>query len=374
MNNKFEIPYFSFNKAPDALKEKWKIAIEKVIDKGQFIGGEQVENFETEFGNLIHSPNVVSVGNGLDGLVLAMRALGLGSGSRVAVPAHTFIATWLAIDLIGAIPVGIDVDRNGLLNLNKLFEVTPIIDAVIPVHIHGAMVDMLNLSDWAKNNNVLVIEDASQSHLANTAGRYAGTWGDAGVFSLYPSKNLGALGDAGIISFKDSQNAATAMSLRSYGAQSTNKYDHKELGINSRLDAIQAAVLRENLLNLAEWNAKRMTLAKLYCDTLHPLAEVLQGDAIYSVRHHFPILVNSPKEFCEYLLSNGIHTERHYPKTAASLYYKIKNLSQPQDFEISERISNRTVSLPISQWHSEQDIEFVCSIINQGIRKKIINY
>jgi len=367
-----DIPYFSFINAPELLKHEWVSVIEKVIRKGQFVGGEQVENFEMEFSMAIGADDAVSVGNGLDGLVIAMRALGIGKGSRVAVPAHTFIATWLAVDLVGAIPVGVDVDSQGLLNLEELFALNSNIDAVIPVHIHGAMVDMARLSNWAVKNKVIVIEDASQSHKAKLNERFAGTWGDAGVFSLYPSKNLGALGDGGIVIFRDSNLAEIAKTIRNYGSAKIDKYDHKLPGINSRLDALQAAVLRINLSYLDEWNAHRVRLGKLYLENLHSSVTVLQGPDIDSVRHHFPILVNNPKEFMAYLLSHKVGSERHYPTSAAEAYSKLHDLGKSNINVASMKISRMTVSLPISQWHSTNDVEMVCHIINKGIENREI--
>jgi len=363
---KIEIPYFSFKKAPKTLKEEWKEAISHVIEHGQFIGGETVELFESEWAKSIGTSHAVGVGNGLDGLAIALRVLGIGDGKTVAVPAHTFIASWLAIKLSGAEPIGVDVDENGLLDLEKLFSLKEIPDAVMPVHLHGAMVDMPRLSKWAKQKGVKIVEDASQAHFASVESKYAGAWSDAGVFSLYPSKNFGAIGDAGIINFHNQEYANFAKSIRSYGSEINNKYFHKIPGVNSRLDSVQAAVLSVNHKYLSDWNRHRIKLGKIYSEKLNSNFNILQSEDLNSVRHHFPILVNDPTTVCNYLLENGIGTDRHYPEIAANTYYKFYD-KEPSIFKNAKNITERVISLPISQWHSTSEIEIVCEILNEGL-------
>ena len=363
---KIEIPYFSFQKAPKTLIDEWKFAISNVIDQGLFIGGETVELFEKEWAKTIGTPYAVGVGNGLDGLTIALQVLGIGVGKTVAVPAHTFIASWSAIDIAGATPIGVDVDANGLLDLDKLFSSKVIPDAVMPVHLHGAMVDMPRLSQWAKANGVKIIEDASQAHLASTHSKYAGTWSDAGVFSLYPSKNLGAIGDAGIINFHNEKDSNLAKSIRSYGSDPSNKYIHQRPGVNSRLDSIQAAVLRVNLNYLSSWNKNRIALGKIYSQKLDQRFNILQSEELNSVRHHFPILVSDPVATGKYLLENGIGTERHYPEIAAHAYSRFHNMAQGI-FHNAQKITRHVISLPISQWHSSSEIEIVCETLNKGL-------
>lgn len=362
-----EIPFFSFKKIDESLISEWKLAISKVINQGHFIGGEEVELFETEWAKLIGTTHAVGVGNGLDGLVIALKVLGIGKGKSVAVPAHTFIASWLAIDLAGATPIGIDVDENGLLDINQLFSMSVIPDAVMPVHLHGAMVDMPKLLHWAKANNVKVIEDASQSHLGNFKSIGAGSLGDAAVFSLYPTKNLGAIGDAGIVNFQSKEYSEIAKSIRSYGSETGNKYSHKILGVNSRLDSIQASVLRVNLNYLSEWNAHRKFLGKIYSEKLDPEFRILQSEELNSVRHHFPILVDNPISVRSYLSEFGIGTERHYPEVAANTYAKLHGVAKKK-YKSAEMIADQVISLPISQWHSSSEIEIVCETLNSGLR------
>lgn len=365
------VPYFSFSMAPEDLKTNWKNALGSVVDTGVFIGGPQVLEFETEFSRFLGVQESVGVGNGLDGLTIALKALGIGKGHLVAVPAHTFIACWLAIDIVGATAIGIDVDECGLIDLNKLKKLSIEIDAVMPVHLHGAMVDMRELMTWASEKQIKVIEDASQAHGALQDGKYAGTWGDAGVFSLYPSKNLGAAGDAGIIIFRDSANSVIARSIRSYGSNPQNKYDHRILGMNSRLDPIQAAILSVNLPLLNNWNEKRNVLGQRYSLRLSGTFRILQDESHNSIRHHYPILVSNPTESIEYLNNFGIGVERHYPELAAKAYNRLRDLPG-QSFAIAEAISTRTISLPISQWHTLEDVDYVCDILLAGNEEGVI--
>ena len=370
---KINIPYFSFNKAPKYLIDEWKQEISNVIERGQFIGGNTVELFEKNWAESIGTPFAVGVGNGLDGLAIALRVLEIGEGKTVAVPAHTFIASWLAVDMAGASPIGIDVDENGLLDLDKLFSLETKPDAVMPVHLHGAMVDMPRLSHWATEHNVKIIEDASQAHFASIDSIKAGAWSDAGVFSLYPSKNLGAIGDAGIINFKKEKYAKLAKSIRSYGSEPSNKYAHERPGVNSRLDSIQAAVLNVNLSYLSAWNANRVDLGKIYSENLNQRFQILQSEQLNSVRHHFPILVSDPVAASLFLLENGIGSERHYPEVAAHVYSRIKK-KKHNFFPNAEKIARCVISLPISQWHSTSEIETICKILNEGLETGRINH
>lgn len=365
MQHNRNVPFFSFLNVPSNLKEEWFGAIQKVLEKGRFIGGEEVSKFEDAWARMLGVKFAVGVGNGLDGLVLSLKALGVGEGDRVAVPSHTFIATWNAVKIVGATPVGIDVDSNGLLNLD-LLEQQSNLKCVIPVHMHGAMVDMSRLATWANLNQVLVIEDASQAHLAKSEVGYAGSLSDVGVFSLYPSKNLGALGDAGVIT---TNNAVTAESIRSYanyGADTKDKYFHKSFGANTRLDTIQAGLLNVNLQYLEVWTEHRSALANIYLKNINPSESLkfLHNITVNSVWHHFPIITTKRPLLIEFLAKNGVATEIHYPNLAADEYSRItgeKNCEYP----IGKYIANNILSLPISQWHTAEDIQYVASTVNK---------
>jgi dTDP-4-amino-4,6-dideoxygalactose transaminase len=360
-----EVSFFSFKDAPAQLKVEWLDAIEQVIATNQFVGGDYVREFEDLWAREIEVNFAIGVGNGLDGLVVALTALGISKGSFVAVPAHTFIATWNAVKLVGAIPVGIDVDQYGLMDLNILENLDLEFSCVIPVHMHGAMVDMPRLCNWAKRQKVSIIEDASQAHLAKVGDTFAGKFSDVGVFSLYPTKNLGALGDAGIV-VTDSKDLADKMrSFTNYGASIKNKYHHLSFGVNSRLDPIQAAVLSVNLKYLNSWNDRRKYLANLYISNIQERSglKLLHGVIDNSVWHHFPVLSNSRDNLVAYLKTVGVATEIHYPLTAASEYFRISDLKE-KDFPIARDLSEKILSLPMSPWHTDEDILYVCKVLN----------
>jgi dTDP-4-amino-4,6-dideoxygalactose transaminase len=360
-----EIPFFSLSKAPDSLKDEWLSAVRRVVESGRFIGGPQVKEFEENWAAHVGVKHAIGVGNGLDGLVIALRALGIGRGDAVAVPAHTFIATWNAIKLVDANPVGVDVDDKGLMDLESLESLGTHVKCVIPVHMHGAMVDMYRLSTWAKERQILLVEDASQSHMSTFRNLVAGQGSNVGVFSLYPTKNLGALGDAGIVVTNDDYLALKIRSIANYGASPNNKYSHEAFGVNSRLDPMQAAILNVNLGNLDTWNARRKEIAQLYISNIkeHSKLTIMNKVVESSVWHHFTVISSDRDGLLFHLQTNGISCEIHYPLTAAEEYYKITGLKNI-DFPKAQNLARTILSLPISPWHSDDEILQVCDAIN----------
>jgi dTDP-3-amino-3,4,6-trideoxy-alpha-D-glucose transaminase len=357
-----EIPFFTFGQAPNGLKRSWAKAIRTTIKSGIFINGPEVTSFENKFAQEINSNFAIGTSNGFDGLVVALQALEIGAGSRVAVPAHTFIATWTAVLAAGATPVGVDVDENGLLDLQAFRCVAPKVDAVIPVHLHGAMVNMQQTQEIAKEFGIKVIEDASQAHLAKNAGGYAGTQSDVGVFSLYPTKNLGALGDAGIITTQNPELDSKIRSLINYGSAVNNKYEYERIGSNKRLDEIQASVLLINLDQVEKWNNRRIELAKIYFEQLQGLPIEFMHEDVYSIFHHFCIQLESRDLIRLKLKEAGVGTEVHYPRTAAHQISKLIGVNKGE-FPNAEKISARILSLPISPWHTRKQIYKVTEII-----------
>lgn len=358
-----KVPYFSNNQIPNSKKLEWVNEISRVISSESLISGESVRKFETEFAGFVGQEFGIGVGNGLDGLTLSLRAAGIGQGNIVAVPAHTFIATFLAVIHVGALPYAVDVDSQGLLDLTELFHLKTRVDAVIPVHMHGCMVDMKSLINWAKENSVVVIEDASQAHGCKSNDVNAGELGDLAVFSLYPTKNLGALGDAGIIVTSNSDYRDVISSARTYGSSSESKYFHERLGYNTRMDTIHAAVLRENLACLGDWNHHRNHLAEIYRNQLSELpVKMLIDKESSSVYHHFPILLQNRDELREYLSIHEIGSEIHYPNLASEEVEAFASL-ELNECPRAREISNSTLSLPISQWHSEDEIVHVTEVI-----------
>jgi len=357
-----DIPFFSFKEAPKSLKKSWVKAIGATIDSGVFINGPDVTTFENQFAQKINSKFAIGTSNGFDGLVVALQALGIGAGSKVAVPAHTFIATWTAVLAVGATPVGVDVNKFGLLDIDAFRSIAPDVDAVIPVHLHGAMVDMHQLLEITGELGIQVIEDASQAHLGKDATGYAGTRSDVGVFSLYPTKNLGALGDAGVITTQDPELNSKIRSLINYGSEVHNKYEYERIGSNKRLDEIQASVLLVNLEKLEVWNNRRIQLAKIYFDQLQELPIEFMHKDINSIFHHFCIQLDNRDLLRAKLKAAGVGTEIHYPRTAAHQISKLQG-TKKGEFPFAEKISSKIVSLPMSPWHTEKQIYKVAELI-----------
>lgn len=360
-----KVPFFSNDLIEAKIKESWQAAFFDAISTESLISGSSVKLFEEEFASLVGVEHGIATSNGLDGLVLALRAAKVGPGDYVGVPAHTFIATHLAVLHVGAIPYSVDVDQYGLLDLDILFESKVNFKAVIPVHMHGSMVDMIRLSQWANQENVLVIEDASQAHGCESNGVQAGSKGDLSVFSLYPTKNLGALGDAGIIVTSNIEYSEYIKSIRNYGSAPLSKYSHPEIGYNNRLDTIQASFLRINLRELRDWNLKRNQLARRYIERLRNLPiRFLINQEQSSVYHHFPILTEKRDQLQEFLRQNNIGTEIHYPNLAS---FEIENLTGIKS-EITVKgqdIATNTLSLPLTQWHNFEHVEYVSEVISK---------
>lgn len=352
------IKFFDFSQAPNEIQEEWLSAMKEVIRKGTYILGKEVETFESEFASKLGIKCAIGVGNGLDGLELALLALEISRGKRVGLPAHTFIATWLSVIRVGAEPVGIDVDKNGLLSLDDFESKSKFLDAVIPVHMHGSAVDIDSLRKRSQNPNIVVIEDASQAHFLKTERGYVGTEGDIAVFSLYPTKNLGALGDAGIVATDSEKLALKIRKLRNYGSNENSKYIHDLVGRNSRLDEIQAAILRVNLRYATEWNDRRVELSNLYLQNLSETHYVVFQEKLESIRHHFCLLVTNRSIFRDKLSKLGIETDIHYPNLAA---WEVESLlGKPQGmYPMASKIASEIISLPLSQWMDSFQIEIV---------------
>lgn len=365
MNPDFiDIPFFSFKKAPEELKNEWFAEIKKTIESGIFIKGPNLEKFEESWAKKIKVPYALGVSNGQDGLIIALRALNISTGDYVAVPAHTFIAVHNAVLTVGAIPCSLDVDEHGLIDLDLLENLNHKIKAVIVVHMHGQMVDMKRVMNWATEQNTVVIEDCSQAHLANQEGVYAGVWGDIGVFSLYPTKNLGALGDAGVVVTKDASTLNALQLLSNYGSSPNNKYNHVSYGVNNRLDEIQAAILNINLKYLDSWNLRRREIAAMYIETLNTdKIKLICGSLNSSVWHHFCIQIDNRDDLQTKLELKGINTDIHYPNIAANEIERFLNQTK-RKYLISEKISKSLLSLPISPWHSNDEITYVISSVN----------
>jgi dTDP-4-amino-4,6-dideoxygalactose transaminase len=361
-----KVDFFSFKDAPDSLREEWQAATREVIDSGQFIGGPYVTQFENDWASYLGVNHVIGVGNGYDAIVVALKILGIGEGDLVAVPSHTFVATWLAVGAVGATPVGIDCNASGLMDVDLLQSHKSKFSAVIPVHMHGQMADMPKILLWAKVNGVKVIEDCAQAHGASINGKLAGTWGDFGAFSFYPTKNLGALGDAGAIVTNDAALASKARSFINYGSVPGNKYKYQFNGINSRLDPIQAALLSVNLKYLDMWNDKRKEIAEIYIERLTQFGIKTLRHERESVFHHY-IVESANRDLSKKLLEvAGIKTEIHYPESAEESFTKFGKKYVSSETKNFLTLSKKTLSLPISQWMSEVDAYRVVEAVTEA--------
>lgn len=354
-----KVPFFDFNLAPASLKSEWQEAIGRVISAGRFIGGSEVSNFEQRWAEYLDTGFAVGVANGLDAITIGLRVLGIGPGSLVAVPSHTFIATWIAVDAVGATPIPVDCDNSGLMNLDVLEALSFSIDAVIPVHMHGQMVDMSRLIPWARLKGIKVIEDCAQAHGAKIKDKLAGTWGDIGAFSFYPTKNLGALGDGGMMVTANSQFAEIIRSYGNYGSKVESKYEYSRIGVNSRLDSIQAAVLNVNLKYLNEWNSRRREIAATYIERLSEYGiNMLVDSTDRSVWHHFVVLSSTRDTLREELEADGICTEIHYPETAEDSFSLISAHISSAPIN-ARKIATQSLSLPMSPWMTSQQVDYV---------------
>jgi len=348
-------------------------ALQRVIESGWFILGEEVKSFEKVFADYCGTSQCIGVANGLDALILILegyKELGfMKNGDEVIVPSNTYIASILAISKAGLTPVLSEpcID-NYLLDPSLIEEkVTSRTKAILPVHLYGKVCDMDSINRIAKKHNLKVIEDCAQSQGAIYDNKRCGNLGDAAGFSFYPGKNLGALGDAGAITTNDEELVTVLKALRNYGSHV--KYENRYLGFNSRLDEIQAAFLSVKLKTLDEDNQKRRVIAQYYIDNIrneHILLPCIKGSNIIDftshVWHVFTIRTTDRKGFQEYLNQNGIQTLIHYPIPPHKQFaYKEWN---DMSFPISEIVHCQIISLPISPVMTEQEYETVCQLVN----------
>jgi len=312
MSHAPKIPFMSLGPGPDA--PAVRDAIDRVIERGWFILGPELTAFENEFAALSGASHAIGVGTGTDALALSLRALGIGRGDEVITAPLSAAYSALAIEMAGATPVFADLDPDRLTMDPRAIEaaITPRTAAVMPVHIYGHPADMPAIAAIAERHNLALIEDACQAHLATCAGRPVGTFGVVGAFSFYPTKNLGALGDGGAIITNDAALADRLRRLRNGGQ--TDRYHHAEFGVNSRLDEIQAAVLRARMTFLPEWTGQRRALAAKYRKALvgAPVDVPPERDSGH-VYHLFVIRTPQRDQLQAYLHASGIATLIHYP-------------------------------------------------------------
>lgn len=360
-----EVPFLDLGAAVTELRAELDQAWARVLASGWFILGREGQAFEAEFAAYVGTKYCLGVGNGLEALHLILRAAGVGPGDEVIVPANTYIATWLAVTYCGARPVPVEpVERTYNLDPDRIeAALTPRTKAILPVHLYGQPAEMEAIHRLAEERGLLVVEDAAQAHGARYRGRRVGSLGHAAGWSFYPSKNLGALGDAGAVTTDDPSLAEKIRALRNYGSQ--QKYHNLYQGFNSRLDELQAAVLRAKLPHLDEWNARRARLARLYLEQLAatPLILPRVPDGIEPVWHLFVVRAPDRDALQAHLRQNGIETLIHYP-IPPHLQPAYQDLSLPPgSLPVTERIHRKVLSLPIGPHLSEAQVRRVCEAI-----------
>ena len=355
------IPFLDFGAMHAELQKKFEVACKRVIDSNWLILGPEVEAFEQEFANYCCAKHCIGVGNGLDALFISLKAMNIGAGDEVIVPSNTYIATWLAVSYVGAKPVPVEPDEKTYnIDPQKIeAAITPATRAIMPVHLYGQSADMDPILDIAKRHGLKVIEDAAQAHGARYKGKRVGGLGDAAGFSFYPGKNLGALGDGGAVVTNDDELAEKIRVLRNYGSR--EKYHNEVKGINSRLDEMQAAFLREKLAVLDDWNIRRIEIAKSYLEGLTKSDLVLPfvPDWAEPVWHLFVVQHEERDKLQSGLKSMDISTMIHYP-IPPHLQPAYAELGfQRGDFPIAEKIHNQVLSLPIWPQMEESHIDMV---------------
>ena len=338
-----------------------RAAIARVVDRGLFVLGPEVEAFEREFAAACGVRHAVGVGNGTDAIALLLRAAGIAPGDEVLVPAMTAAFTALAVIAAGARPVFVDVDPDTLTLDPVACEAAlgPNVTAILPVHLYGQLADLTRLQALAATHHLLLLEDCCQAHLATSGGRPVGTFGAGGAFSFYPTKNLGALGDGGAVVTNDASIAARVRQLRNGGQG--RRYEHLVAGVNSRLDEIQAAVLRVRLPRLRAGTERRRALARRYRAGLAPGVRVPVERDPGHVYHLFPVRVPSRDRLQQYLSERGVETLIHYPHALPAQPAFADCRRDP--CREAEAAATQLLSLPLQPFHSDDDVQAVVELI-----------
>lgn len=366
------VPFYDIGQSYRSIKPEIDAAVARVLEKGWYILGGEVSDFEAEFATYLGSDHCVGTSNGLDALFLVLKAWSIGEGDEVIVPSNTYIATWLAVSRCGAKPVPVEPDLR-TFNLDPtLIEaaITKRTKAIIPVHLYGLPADMEPIMEIAARHDLKVLEDAAQAHGAVYNGRKCGTMGHAAAFSFYPGKNLGAFGDGGAVTTDDSKLAARVRNLANYG--SAKKYYNELKGYNCRLDELQAAVLRVKLRHLDAWNLRRSEVAELYgevdipsvalpyaelacnfSDQRHAYTMPVSGAKASSCWHQYVIRSKNRERLMQLLEKDGIQTMIHYPVPPhkQQAYREMNQLTYPK----AEGMASCCLSLPMHPFLGDEN-------------------
>jgi dTDP-4-amino-4,6-dideoxygalactose transaminase len=365
-----KVPFLDLKAQYETIADEVKTALQKVLDNSAFAGGPFVAQFEKDFAAFCQSESAIGVGSGTAALWAALKGLGIGNGDDVITAPNTFIATAEAISMSGAKPVFVDVNEQTYNIDPQLIEraVTPNTKAIIPVHLFGQMAEMDRIMEIAKTHGLFVIEDACQAHGAQFNGQPAGSIGDAGCFSFYPGKNLGAYGEAGAVVTKNQELADEIKSFRDHGQK--EKYHHSIIGWNCRMDGFQGAVLSVKLKHLRQWNESRRKNAQLYNSLLADLNQIVtpfEADYARHIYHIYPILTDNRQQLMNALAKTQVYCGIHYPvplhlqAAYSSLGYK------EGDFPVAEKCASRLLSLPMFPELTPEQIEYVVRKIKSTI-------
>jgi dTDP-4-amino-4,6-dideoxygalactose transaminase len=363
------VPFLNLQAQHALIRPEIEVAIGEVLDSSAFAGGPFVTRFEEDFAAYCRAPHAIGVGSGTDALWLALLGLGVGPGDEVITAPSTFMATAEAISYTGATPVFADIEE-ATYNLDPAAlkgALTPRTKAIIPVHLFGQPADMDPIMEFAAEHELFVVEDASQAHGAEYKGRPVGTLADAGCFSFYPGKNLGAIGEAGAVVTRDAALAERIRVLRDHGQ--VRKYHHTHIGWNARMDGIQGAVLRVKLKHLDRWNAQRRAHAQRYfellADEVDDVIVPLEADYARHVYHVFAIRVQRRDEVLAKLARRGVTCGIHYP-VPVHLQEAYRSLRLGRgSFPVSERCADEFLSLPMFPELTPEQIEHVARSLCQ---------
>ncbi|MBE9120950.1 DegT/DnrJ/EryC1/StrS family aminotransferase [Tychonema sp. LEGE 07199] len=371
-----KVPFVNLSLQHQPIQSQIAAVIGKIIQEGDFILGQALAEFETAFAAASGVQYGVGVACGTDAIALGLQACGINPGDEIIVPANTFIATVIAVIQAKAIPILVDCDpETALIDLTAAeTAITSKTKAIIPVHLYGQMVSPSQLLDFANRHNLIIFEDAAQAHLAEREGYRAGSVGKAAAFSFYPSKNLGCFGDGGMLITNDAELAKTMRTFRNYGALS--KYLHTEIGTNSRLDNLQAAILNIKLPYLEKWNRDRNLAAQHYNTLLEPLKHkgivpIANHSSLGHIYHIYAIHITEKSPIDRHTLQQklaqeGIETGIHYP-VPCHLQPAYQHLGNPGDFPHAETLCQQILSLPMYPGLSNTQIEQVVQAIGRSL-------
>ncbi len=360
-----KILFNDFKRHYKAEKKKIDSAVQRVLGSGYFILGKEVLHFEKKFASYLGTTHAIGVANGLEALQISLMALAIGEGDEVITTADSAVATALAIRLVGATPVFVDIDDFYHIDARKIEEkITKKTKAIIPVHLYGQSADMDTIGALANKYHLHIVEDCAQAHGARYKEKHVGTFGIAGCFSFYPTKNLGAYGDAGAIVTGDTEFAEKCRIIRNYGQK--NRYEHPVIGINSRLDELQAGIVSAGLFVLKKNNARRNSIAQLYREALSSIKKIklpLLRDTAYHVYHLFVIETETRDGLMEFLRKKNIATLIHYPIPIhkQACFPEHNSLSLP----ILEEKVKKILSLPIHPYLFDSEVKYITDSIKE---------